>query len=73
MSIQPSSSGNDGRGGEDILSATRRGVSERLSDPYLTDHDRWVLGQFRRFLGGMVPEPDHRAPGMGDREQGRAR
>jgi hypothetical protein len=73
MSIQPSSSRNDGRGGEDILSATRRGVSERLSDPYLTDHDRWVLGQFRRFLGGMVPEPDPRSPGIGEREQGPGR
>ena len=73
MNIQPSSSRNDGRGSEVILSAPRRGVTERLSDPYLTDHDRWVLGQFRRFLGGMVPAPEPRAPGMGDREQGRAR
>ena len=39
---------------------TRRGVIERLADPYLTEHDRWVLGQFARFLGGQVPEPDPR-------------
>ena len=40
---------------------TRRGVVERLADPYLTDHDRWVLRQFARFLEGRVPEPDPRA------------
>ena len=44
-----------------IIGATRRGLSERLSDPYLTDHDRWVLRQFGRFLSGIAPEPDPRA------------
>ncbi len=39
---------------------TRRGVVERLADPYLTEHDRWVLHQFARFLGGQTPEPDPR-------------
>jgi hypothetical protein len=38
----------------------RLGVLERLADPYLTDHDRWVLGQFARFLSGRAPEPDPR-------------
>jgi len=42
------------------LSATRLGVVQRLADPYLTDHDRWVLRQFARFLGGLAPEPDLR-------------
>ena len=37
---------------------TRRGVVERLADPYLTEHDRWVLRQFARFLSGRAPEPD---------------
>jgi hypothetical protein len=46
---------------EDELIATRRGIIERLADPYLTEHDRWVLRQFARFLGGMTPEPDLRA------------
>jgi len=39
---------------------TRRGVIERLADPYLTDHDRWVLRQFAHFLSGRAPEPDPR-------------
>lgn len=46
---------------EEIVSDTRRGISERLSDPYLTAHDRWVLRQFGRFLSGIAPEPDPRA------------
>ena len=41
--------------------ATRRGVTERLADPYLTDHDRWVLQQFASFLSGRTPGPDPRA------------
>jgi len=40
---------------------THRGVMARLADPYLTDHDRWVLGQFARFLSGRAPGPDPRA------------
>ena len=43
------------------LAATHRGVIARLADPYLTEHDRWVLGQFARFLSGKAPEPDPRA------------
>jgi hypothetical protein len=50
----------DGQATEDIFVVTRRGVMERLGDPYLTDHDRWVLGQFARFLGGLAPYPDPR-------------
>lgn len=46
---------------EDPVRLTRRGVIERLADPFLTDHDRWVLGQFARFLDGRAPEPDPRA------------
>jgi hypothetical protein len=42
---------------KDAYRVTQRGVTERLADPYLTDHDRWVLGQFARFLSG----PDARA------------
>ncbi len=38
----------------------RRGIVERLADPYLTEHDRWVLGQFERFLSGRTPGPDPR-------------
>ena len=45
---------------EDPCLATHRGIVERLADPYLTDHDRWVLGQFARFLEGQAPEPDPR-------------
>ena len=50
-----------GFGVERELLVTRRGVIERLADPYLTDHDRWVLGQFSRFLSGKAPHPDPRA------------
>jgi hypothetical protein len=39
---------------------THSGVVERLADPYLTEHDRWVLLQFARFLSGQAPEPDPR-------------
>jgi hypothetical protein len=46
---------------EEARLLTRRGVLERLTDPYLTDHDRWVLGQFARFLDGQAPGPDPRA------------
>ena len=45
---------------EDPRLATHRGVIQRLADPYLTDHDRWVLGQFARFLEGCAPDPDPR-------------
>jgi hypothetical protein len=46
--------------GQDLVATTRQGIAERLADPYLTDHDRWVLRQFARFLGGVAPEPDPR-------------
>ena len=39
---------------------TRHGVIERMADPYLTDHDRWVLQQFACFLSGRTPDPDPR-------------
>lgn len=45
---------------EDSLSITRRGIIDRLADPYLTEHDRWVLGQFAAFLAGVTPGPDPR-------------
>ncbi len=45
---------------EDELAAARHGVVARLADPYLTEHDRWVLGQFERFLAGVTPGPDPR-------------
>ncbi|MEX1296130.1 MAG: hypothetical protein AB1Z67_08160 [Candidatus Limnocylindrales bacterium] len=49
-----------GRHIEVIVFATRESIVERLADPYLTDHDRWVLRQFGRFLSGIAPEPDRR-------------
>lgn len=61
MSSRPTDSDSHRRSLEDAVGATRRGISERLSDPYLTDHDRWVLRQFSRFLSGIAPEPDPRA------------
>lgn len=45
---------------EDPRVATHRGIIQRLADPYLTDHDRWVLGQFACFLEGRAPGPDPR-------------
>jgi hypothetical protein len=45
---------------DDDLALTRLGVVERLADPYLTDHDRWVLRQFAQFLAGVAPGPDPR-------------
>jgi hypothetical protein len=42
------------------LAVTRLGVVARLADPYLTEHDRWVLDQFARFLAGMTQAPDQR-------------
>ena len=45
---------------DDALAVTRLGVVERLADPYLTDHDRWVLRQFAQFLAGVAPAPDPR-------------
>ena len=43
-----------------LLATTRRDIADRIGDPYLTDHDRWVLGQFQVFLGGSTPGPDPR-------------
>jgi hypothetical protein len=60
MSAQLELDGIPGRTGEDALSATRRGIIERLADPYLTEHDRWVLRQFAQFLSGVTPGPDPR-------------
>lgn len=61
MSVQTSALGITRPPSGDPLDMTRRGVIERLADPYLNDHDRWVLGQFARFLSGRAPEPDPRA------------
>jgi hypothetical protein len=58
---RPSTAGQiwDDRSG-DVLNVTRLGIIDRLADPYLTEHDRWVLRQFARFLSGIAPEPDPR-------------
>jgi hypothetical protein len=61
MSSQSKASRHNGWNREEVVSATTRGISERLTDPYLTAHDRWVLQQFARFLSGIAPEPDPRA------------
>jgi hypothetical protein len=52
--------GLDGTARDPSLAATHRHVIDRLADPYLTDHDRWVLGQFASFLDGKTPDPDPR-------------
>ena len=61
MSSQYHTDGATDQGHHDVIAVTRRGVVERLADPYLTDHDRWVLRQFASFLGGVAPGPDPRA------------
>ncbi len=61
MDVQHETLRGDPQHLEDPRLETRRGVVERLTDPYLTDHDRWVLGQFARFLDGHAPDPDPRA------------
>ena len=61
MYAQPDARGVTRRHGKDAFVITHRGVIERLGDPYLTDHDRWVLSQFARFLSGRAPSPDPRA------------
>ena len=61
MDVQHDIDRGDPQRVEDARLLTRRGVVERLTDPYLTDHDRWVLGQFARFLDGHAPDPDPRA------------
>ena len=60
--------GTEETSSNDIVSTTRRGISARMDDPYLNDHDRWVLRQFGRFLSGLAPEPDPRAPRICARE-----
>ena len=70
MSSQSNTSRRNGRSQEEIAS-TRRGISERLSDPYLTAHDRWVLQQFARFLSGIAPDPDPRAVRICEQEHQR--
>jgi hypothetical protein len=57
MVAQPASSPYLSRLAEDLLASTRQGVVERMADPYLTDHDRWVLRRFDLFLGGLTPAP----------------
>lgn len=61
MSVQTTTVRPGDPSAEDTRAITQRGVLERLADPYLTDHDRWVLGQFARFLAGEAPGPDPRA------------
>ena len=50
---------------EDILAATKRGVIERMADPCLTDHDRWVLRQFAYFLSRLTLDPNPRSLAIG--------
>lgn len=57
MASQPDDTRAKGRNAE-VIADTRRHLSERLSDPYLTDHDRWVLLQLGRFLSGIRPEAE---------------
>ena len=45
----------------ELMASTRQGITARLSDPYLTEHDRWVLRQFDHVLAGSAPDPDPRA------------
>jgi hypothetical protein len=61
MRNQSSTSHRNGWSRAEVVGATRRGIVERLADPYLTAHDQWVLRQFARFLSGYAPEPDPRA------------
>lgn len=60
MSVEPSSYGLRNARIQASVRTTRKGVIERLADPYLTEHDRWVLRQFAQFLGGLAPGPDPR-------------
>ena len=39
----------------DQHATVQRALVARLADPYLTDHDRWVLCQFATFLSGIAP------------------
>ena len=57
---QPTGNPRSERPLEEHYRVTREGVVARLADPYLTEHDRWVLRQFARFLGGRAPAPDPR-------------
>lgn len=56
----PTEAGPDDQALHELFGSTRLGVVERLADPYLTSHDRWVLRQFAMFLSGVAPEPDLR-------------
>lgn len=60
MSVEPSSYGLRNAHLQARYNTTREGVIERLTDPYLTEHDRWVLRQFAQFLSGVAPDPDPR-------------
>jgi hypothetical protein len=66
MDGQVTDPGVNDREDEELVSATRRSVAERLSDPYLNDHDRWVLRQFSRFLNGITGDTGPRALPVGD-------
>lgn len=63
MSQQVNAVGRD-RSLAEHFRVTREDVLERMADPFLTDHDRWVLGQFASFLGGRVPDPDPRVASL---------
>ena len=65
MTAQSDAFGITDGASEDIVAVTRRGVIERMADPYLTDHDRWVLRQFAHFLSGLTPDPALRSVAIG--------
>jgi hypothetical protein len=45
---------------DDAVVNTRRQLHQRLRDPWMTEHDLWVLGQFAKFFSGTTPDPDPR-------------
>jgi hypothetical protein len=45
----------------ELMVSARGSVAARMSDPYLTDHDRWVLQRFGDFLAAVTLAPDRRA------------
>lgn len=51
------------------IDAIRRDLAERLTDPCMTEQDRFVLRQFAKFLSGVAPDPrparlSDRLPGL---------
>lgn len=42
---------------EEAIAMVRRQVDSRIEDPFMTAHDRWVLGRFADFLGALALPP----------------